>query len=239
MRQLDFPELSQNNPTHTREDSVTSRVEPWLARLVYPLGRYLVLPRYFGKLEVKGLEHLPEEGAAILAPTHRSRWDALLVPYVATARRDRFGRDLRFMVTVDEMKGVQGWFIRHLGGFPVNPRHAEISSLRHGVEVLEENKALVIFPEGDIFRTEEVQPIKAGLARLAIQAEANQPGLGIQIVPISIHYSEPIPHWGCDVEIRIGSPLQVADYCKKPVKQCAQHLKDDLKASLEDLREGR
>jgi 1-acyl-sn-glycerol-3-phosphate acyltransferase len=143
------------------------------------------------------------------------------------------------MVTVDEMKGVQGWFIRHLGGFPVNPRHAEISSLRHGVEVLEENKALVIFPEGDIFRTEEVQPIKAGLARLAIQAEANQPGLGIQIVPISIHYSEPIPHWGCDVEIRIGSPLQVADYCKKPVKQCAQHLKDDLKASLEDLREGR
>lgn len=239
MRQLDFSEVSQKNPTHPREDSVTSRVEPWLARLIYPLGRHLVLPSYFGKIEVKGLEHLPEEGAAILAPTHRSRWDALLVPYVATARRDRFGRDLRFMVTVDEMQGVQGWLIRRLGGFAVNPRHPEISSLRRGVEVLEEKKALVIFPEGNIFRTEDIQPIKPGLARLAIQAEANRPGLGAQIIPISIQYSEPIPHWGCDVEIRIGSPLKVADYCKKPVKQCAQSLKDDLKAALEELREDR
>ena len=49
-----------------------SQCSSWLASLVYPLGRYLVVPFYFRRVEVVGRENLPRSGPVILAPTHRS-----------------------------------------------------------------------------------------------------------------------------------------------------------------------
>jgi 1-acyl-sn-glycerol-3-phosphate acyltransferase len=211
----------------------TSRVSPWLAQLVYPLGSYVVLPFFFSKLEVIGQENLPTTGPVILAPTHRSRWDALLVPY-ATGRMVT-GRDLRFMVSADEVRGVQGWFICRLGGFAIDTKHPAISTLRHGVELLQAGEMMVIFPEGNIFRDGTVHPLKPGLARIALSAESSQPGLGIKIVPINLSYSQPYPHWGCEVKIRIGSPISVADYNTGSIKQNAKALTTDLEAALNAL----
>lgn len=213
--------------------AVNSRFSPWLTPLVYPLASWIVLPFYFGRIDVTGQENLPTEGPVILAPTHRARWDAIIVPY-ATGRNVT-GRDVRFMVSADEVKGLQGWFIRRLGGFPVNTKHPTIASLRHGVDVLQNREMLVIFPEGGIFRDDQVHPLKPGLARLAIQAELSQPDLGVKIVPISLRYSEPYPGWGSNVTVQIDKPLQVADYCRGTVKRDAQRLTADLEANLRRL----
>ena len=204
--------------------------------LAYGLGGWL-LPAYFRSIQVLGQEHLPRTGAVILAPTHRSRWDALLVPYVAG--RFATGRDIHFMVTVDEVKGIQGWLIRRLGGFPVNPRQPAIASLRHGLEVLQAREMMVIFPEGGIFRDGQIHPLKPGLARLALQAESSQPDLNVQILPIHLSYSQEIPTWGCEVVVRIGQPLRVADYSdpQQPVKQAAKQLTQDLAHALSGLAE--
>lgn len=212
--------------------AIRSRVSPWLTPLVYRLGCWFVLPNYL-RIDINGQENLPQEGAVILAPTHRSRWDALLVPYAA----GRFvtGRDIRFMVTADEVKGFQGWMIQRLGGFPVNPRQPTIASLRFGVEVLHNREMLVIFPEGGIFRDHQVHPLKPGLARLALQAESAQPGLGVKIVPIHLDYGQDVPTWGCPVKIAIGKPLEVNQYGQGSVKQRAQKLTGDLEYSLRQL----
>ncbi|MBL1175094.1 lysophospholipid acyltransferase family protein [Pantanalinema sp. GBBB05] len=210
-----------------------SRVSPWLISLAYPVGRHALLPFYFQQIEVSGQEHLPHSGAVILAPTHRSRWDAFMIPYVAG--HDITGRHLRFMVSANEMTGLQGWFIRRMGGFPIDPKRPTIASLRHGVELLQAGETLVIFPEGDIYRDKQVQPLKPGLARLALQAEASRAHLGITIVPISICYSEPLVPWRCRVAIRIGKPLKVADYNTAAPKQQAKKLTDDLQQALSTI----
>ncbi|MEP0913812.1 1-acyl-sn-glycerol-3-phosphate acyltransferase [Leptolyngbya sp. GB1-A1] len=222
------PEPSSKAPVTT----IRSRISPWLTPLVYPLGCWFVLPNYF-RIDITGQENLPLEGPVILAPTHRSRWDALLIPYAA----GRFvtGRDIRFMVTADEVKGLQGWMIQRLGGFPVNPRQPAIASLRFGVEVLHNREMMVIFPEGGIFRDHQVHPLKPGLARLALQAEGNQPGLGVKIVPIHLEYGQEFPTWGCPVKIAIGKPLEVNQYGQGNVKQRAQNLTQDLENSLRQL----
>lgn len=216
---------------------IRSKVSSWLAPIVYPLGCRIVIPGYFGSINVSGQHHLPTEGPVILAPTHRARWDALLVPYAAGRRVT--GRDLRFMVTANEMTGIQGWFIRRLGGFPVNPKQPAIASLRFGLEVLQSREPMVIFPEGGIFRDGKLHPLKPGLARLALQAELSQPGLGVQIVPISLDYEQPYPEWGCDVTIRIGQPLRVSNYCQPEcrdvTKQNARRLTQALASALQDL----
>lgn len=212
-----------------------SQVSPWLISLAYPLGRYALLPFYFKQIDVSGQEQIPLSGPVILAPTHRSRWDAFMIPYVAGY--DITGRHLRFMVSADEMTGLQGWFIRRMGGFPIDPKRPTIASLRHGMDLLQAGETLVIFPEGDIYREHQVQPLKPGLARLALQAEASRSQLGITIVPISIHYSEPLVPWRCQVKITIGCPLKVADYNTGSPKQQAKKLTDDLQQALVGIRE--
>lgn len=216
--------------------SVRSHISSWLAPILYFLGRWFVLPLYFGQIQVIGQEHLPQTGPVLIAPTHRSRWDAFMVPYAAG--RLVTGRDLRFMVSADEMLGIQGWFIRRFGGFPVDTTRPAIASLRHGIELLQAGETLVIFPEGNIFRQDEIQSLKPGLARMAIQAAADRLQPDIQLVPMIIRYGQPIPRWGCQVEIKIGSPLNVTNYCQGSIKQAAQELTRDLQTALETLVTG-
>ena len=237
MIQLDtYSENPLETSTITKVAPVTSHISPWLATLAYPLGRRVVIPLYFGQIEVTGQENLPISGPVILAPTHRSRWDALLVPY-ATGRGVT-GRDLRFMVSANESRGIQGWFIRRLGGFPVDTKHPAITTLRHGVEILQQGETLVIFPEGGNLQENQkcqINRLQPGLARLALQAESSRPNLGSKIVPISIFYSNPTVPWRCYVKIRINSPLVVADYNTGSVKQNAKQLTADLEAALTEL----
>jgi 1-acyl-sn-glycerol-3-phosphate acyltransferase len=221
---------SSHTASESKSVEINSRFSPWLTPLAYSLGCWLVLPGFF-RIRITGQENLPHSGATILAPTHRSRWDALLVPYAAG--RLVTGRDVRFMVSADEVKGFQGWLIRRLGGFPVNPRQPAIASLRFGLDVLQNREMMVIFPEGGIFRDKTLHPLKPGLARLALQAV--QPDLPVQIVPMHLDYSQEIPSWGCEVTIRIGKPLQVADYQQGNVKQEAQRLTADLTTAINRL----
>ncbi|NET59413.1 MAG: 1-acyl-sn-glycerol-3-phosphate acyltransferase [Symploca sp. SIO2E6] len=212
---------------------VNSHINHWLASIIYPLGRHIVLPVYFKQLKVIGHEYIPQAGPVILAPTHRSRWDALVIPYAVG--RPVTGRDLRFMVSADECDGLQGWFIRRMGGFPVDTKRPGISSIRHSVQLLRHGEALVMFPEGNIFRDGKVHPLKPGMARIALQTESSEPGIGLKIVPISIHYSHSVPHWGSDVTVNIGCPLSVTDYLGNSTKTSAQKLTNDLETAMNNL----
>ncbi len=213
-----------------------SQVSPWLVPLVYAVGQYLVLPLYFRRVDVLGQEWLPKSGPIILAPTHRSRWDALMLPYATGVKVT--GRNLRFMVSMNEVKGLQGWFIRRLGGFPIDTLKPGIASLRHSIELLQQGEMIVIFPEGNIFRDRSVQPLKAGFARLALQADAAgiaDSKLGVQVVPVSLTYSDRFVPWRCSVQIRIGKPLEVHQYCTGKAKQDAKVLTEDLRNSLQTM----
>ncbi len=225
-------QTSVQNTANTQVAPFTSRISPWLNPLVYFLGHHF-LPLFFGRIQITGQENIPKTGPVILAPTHRSRWDALLVPYAAG--RCVTGRDLRYMVLITECLGLQGWFIRRLGGFAVDPKRPSITTLRHAVELLQHGEMLVIFPEGGICKGSKVHPLKPGIARLALTAESSQKGLGVKVLPIGINYSESNPQWGTDVTIHIGSPIQVADYMHDSIKQDAKRLTTDLAKTLKQL----
>ncbi|MEM0981734.1 MAG: lysophospholipid acyltransferase family protein [Cyanobacteria bacterium P01_H01_bin.58] len=227
--------VSYSSATVKPRPVTTSQCSPWLTPLVYFLGQHFVLPAYFQKILIKGQENIPRTGPVIIAPTHRARWDSLIVP-LATGR-SATGRDLHFMVTADEVTGIQGWFIRRLGGFAVNVRSPTISSLRHGIDLLRQNSMLVIYPEGGIFRDNEVHRLKPGLARLAVQAEASSENLGVQILPMSIRYSSPYANWRSRIEVQIGQPLQVASYLHQdaPKSSSSDCLKTTARALTVDL----
>ncbi|MBE9168698.1 1-acyl-sn-glycerol-3-phosphate acyltransferase [Pleurocapsales cyanobacterium LEGE 06147] len=233
MIQLNF---FQQNLEREKSNLIDSRVSPWLARLVYPLGCYLVLPLFFGKIEVMGRENIPTDAPVIVAPTHRSYWDALIVAYAMG--RLISGRDLRFMTSLDHVEApIKGWFIRHLGGFPVDTSNPRAGSVRHSIELLSREEMLVIFPEGGIFRDNRVHALKRGVASIALEVEAEQPGSGVQILPVSIKYDRSYPGWGSKVKVDIGSPINVADYLSDSLRQSSQQLTAALKAALQEIHE--
>ncbi|MDJ0583101.1 lysophospholipid acyltransferase family protein [Crocosphaera sp.] len=225
-----------NIPT-SKSEQVKSRISPWLINIAYPFGSKIVLPFYFGSITINGQENIPKTDPVIIAPTHRSRWDALIVPYAFG--RIVSGRDVRFMVTSSEMTGIQGWFIRRMGGFPVDIKRPGASSLEYSVEVLKQGEMLVIFPEGGIFRDTEVHPLKRGVARIALEVESQQPGCGMKILPVRIEYSQPFPSWGTDITVNISPPLDVATYDTTTMKRSSQKLTHDLESNLKRIFQGK
>ncbi|MEI8250573.1 MAG: lysophospholipid acyltransferase family protein [Synechococcus sp. ELA057] len=172
-----------------REQGLCNGISPWLSPLAMVVTQDLVLRTYFRSVLVLDRQHLPLTGPVLLAPTHRARWDALMLPHAAGRRVT--GRDCRFMVTKDEMGGVQGWLLHRLGCFPVDQGRPTMASLRYPIDLLKAGEQLVVFPEGRIQRDDSPIRPQQGLARLALLAVSQ--GVTLPVVPVGIAYSHPRP----------------------------------------------
>ncbi len=171
----------------------------------------LVLSNYFKERLVLGKENLPKEGPVILAPTHRSRWDALMLTMAAGRRVTK--RDCRFMVTLTEMQGLQGWFLQRLGCFPVDQSKPSLTSLRYAIDLIVDGQQVVVFPEGHINRTEKPVKLRQGLIRLTQLAQKK--GVEVNIVPVGLGYSEKIPKPFGKAAICFMESIQVAGSSKQ------------------------
>ncbi|BDA40006.1 lysophospholipid acyltransferase family protein [Candidatus Atelocyanobacterium thalassae] len=217
---------------HSHE-KLQPKISPWLIYIAYILGFWIILPFYFGRLIIKGQENIPKNGSVIVTPSHRSRWDALIIPYAVG--RVASGQDLNFMVSSSEMKGIQGWFIRKLGGFPINSKQLIGGGLDHSIEILKKEKMLVIFPEGGIFRGSQVRTLKRGTAHIVIDVKYQQPSNTVKILPISIQYSKFFPSWRTKVVVNIGLPMDITIYDFQDTKNDSERLTYELESHLKRL----
>jgi 1-acyl-sn-glycerol-3-phosphate acyltransferase len=197
----------QRNPLQRleRERSVCNGISPWLSPLAMVVTQDIALRAWFRRIAVVGHAHLPHGGPVLLAPTHKARWDALLLPHAAGRRVT--GRDCRFMVTLDEMKGLQGWFLHRLGCFAVNQNRPSLASLRYAVDLLAGGQQLVVFPEGRIRRDGGPIRLHQGLARLALLAASQ--GVAVPVVPVGIAYGHPFPTLRDQAALCFGEPLHI------------------------------
>tara|TARA_Y100001968_G_scaffold332764_1_gene392155 strand:- start:6842 stop:7456 length:615 start_codon:yes stop_codon:yes gene_type:complete len=171
----------------------------------------LALGQFFSKTIVLGKEFLPLKGPVVLAPTHRSRWDGLMLTMAAGRRVTN--RDCRFMVTRSEMKGIQGWFLNRLGCFAIDQERPSLVSLRYSVDLLISGQQLVVFPEGRISRNTKPKKLKQGLVRI-VQL-AHKKGIEIDVLPIGLGYSDVVPKPGGLAAICFSEPLRISDFGKK------------------------
>ena len=171
----------------------------------------IALNYFFRRKIIIGAENLPLDGSVVLAPTHRSRWDALMLTMAAGRRITK--RDCRYMVTRSEMMGLQGWFLNRLGCFPIDQGRPSLTTLRYAVDLLLSAQQLVVFPEGKINRLGEPVKLKKGLIRLA-QLASNS-GLEIKVVPVGLAYSEVIPKFCGSASICFSNPIIISKNFKQ------------------------
>jgi 1-acyl-sn-glycerol-3-phosphate acyltransferase len=123
-----------------------------------------VLSRFVYRYRVRGDEHIPTEGAAVLVCNHVSFVDAVLL-MAASPRPIRFMMDHRIFKVP-----VLGWLFRLAKAIPVAPRAedpaAYEAAFKAADQVLAEGDLLGIFPEGGITADGQLQPFKGGVMKI-------------------------------------------------------------------------
>ena len=181
-------------------------INPFLGFLAMFVTQDIVVKIFFSEIIIKDKSFsIPKNCSIILAPTHRSRWDGLVITK-AIGRRAT-GNDCRFMVTKSEMKGIQGWFLKRLGCFSIDQLSPSLSVLRYFVNLIVKKNQLVVFPEGKINKYGKKLVLKQGLYRLALMAAKKTNS--IFVIPIGIAYSQVSPKIRGKVSLCFGKPLLV------------------------------
>ena len=185
----------------------------------------IILKIFFSKKKViNNAFSIPSNSSIILAPTHRSRWDGLVLT-MAMGRRIT-SKDCRFMVTKSEMRGIQGWFLKRLGCFSINQSSPSLSTLRHAIDLIEKGEQLVVFPEGKINKYGKKLTLKGGLYRLAKLAAKKTES--IIIIPIGIAYSNISPKFRSQFCLSFGQPISMNDYLKITIKEFNELLHEKM-----------
>jgi 1-acyl-sn-glycerol-3-phosphate acyltransferase len=173
-------------------------VGPWLRVLFRPW--------------VEGAEHVPDQGAAILASNHLSFSDSFFLPLVVP-------RPITFLAKSDYFTGpgIKGFFTKMffagVGQVPVDRSggRASEAALRTGLRILDEGSLLGIYPEGTRSPNGTLYRGKTGLARMAMEAK-------VPILPVAMIGTYEIQPPGQlrpglrRVGIRIGRPLDFTRY---------------------------
>jgi 1-acyl-sn-glycerol-3-phosphate acyltransferase len=208
------------------------------ARLTYRVIRSLlrlVMTLYF-RIEVTGRENLPKTGGFVLAPGgHRSIVDTPLVSLAGYRVLRYMGAETYFNIP------VLGWFLRAMGGFPVERSATDRSALRRAEWVLNNGEPLAVFPEGTRQQGPLIQPLKEGAAFLACRAE-------VPIVPVGIGGSERAMPKGRHLALPrkltmvIGEPIvppvkaEGQRVKRSQVRQITEQLSDDLQALFDEAQ---
>ena len=131
----------------------------------------------FYKVEVKGIENLPKKGRLIIAANHLSNNDPPLLLSIISRVRSDFG----VLAKKELFKNrVFGYVLKKLGAIPTDRERINVSSVKKSIEMLLNEKCLLIFPEGTRKKDKDIKP-KSGICYLVMKTKAD-------VLPVKISY---------------------------------------------------
>jgi 1-acyl-sn-glycerol-3-phosphate acyltransferase len=178
---------------------------PWLIRVTCAVAR--ILFRCFARVRLEGLEHVPREGALIVASNHTSNADP---PLIQAWLVPALGRPVHWMAKAEALDPpVIGWYFRRIGAFGIRRGAADTEAFRLARRVLDEGRVLGAFPEGTRSHDGRLQSAKEGVALLALRTGA--PVLPVGCVGTHRFWPRGRRLWrfGGQLTLRVAEPFAV------------------------------
>ena len=198
------------------------------ARFLYRLGRWLgrFCFRTFGRLEVAGVECVPQYGPLIVVCNHLSSNDPPLL--VAAIPRPLF------FIGKQELFGnpMSRKLMRAFHVSPFNRSSAGIDAMRTLMQNLERDRAVVIFPEGTRSPDHTMKKGMLGVVYLALKSQA-------PILPVAVTGTHTFPLWRIPFPFRrikasIGPPFTLPVIEGKPSRAVMSSLLDMVMGRVAD-----
>lgn len=144
--------------------------------------RDFMMPVLF-RIKDKGFENIPKDGNFIAGSTHQGYMDAPLASRVPDN-----GRPFGSMSDIKQFSGPLGKMLADFGSFPVD-RYGDFQGnfpdpVQHAEEIINQGKNFVFYPEGRIWETGFVQPIKTGVGRISVGSNVKY------ALPMAQHYAK-------------------------------------------------
>jgi len=205
----------------------------WFRRVVKPIIRFLIW--LLLRMEVKGLEHIPSEGAVILAISHTNFLDPVLMMAVC----------LRPLEAVSKLENLRLLFFGPLiwlyGVISIRRGEVDREALSAAIELLRRGEVLLIAPEGTRSGVGRLQKGRGGLAYIAARA-------GALIVPVGIigvegFWRNLVRLRRTPVQMALGQPFRFAARGRQLDRRALAQMTDEamyqLAATLPPERRGR
>jgi 1-acyl-sn-glycerol-3-phosphate acyltransferase len=183
--------------------------------MFYNLFKYVLLGpflRLFFRPRIEGLDHIPDEGAAIVAGNHLSVSDHFLMPAILKRRITFLAKSEYF--TGPGLKGrLTAAFFRSVGQIPVDRsgKGAGQAAIDEGLGVLSQGQLLGIYPEGTRSHDGRLYKGRVGVAAMALKA-------GVPVIPCAMKGTfeiqppgRKVPRLG-KVTILFGEPLDFSRF---------------------------
>jgi 1-acyl-sn-glycerol-3-phosphate acyltransferase len=182
--------------------------------------------KVFYRLEVFGLENIPEEGGFIMAANHASYLDPPVLGAVSTRRVRFMAREGLFKVPLLRT------FIKAFS-FPVKRGKPHPSAIKEAVQRLRQGQLIVVFPEGSRSADGSLLEAKRGLSVIAALSK-------IPVVPTFIKGTEKALPVGkkllrpAKITVVFGTPLAMKN--QETEKQFQGRLNRDIIKEIENLK---
>ncbi|MGH9929198.1 MAG: lysophospholipid acyltransferase family protein [Pyrinomonadaceae bacterium] len=156
----------------TEPKRVETVLPEWSINLLRPIVR--LGSHVFWRLELKGVENIPQNSGLIIASNHQSYGDPfwLAIP---------IKRPIRFLAWSEAFSWpVIGKAIRMLGAGPLHVHGSDPAAIRRSLTWLRDSGVIVIFPEGGRGLPDgSMIRMKGGAVRMALEA-------GVPILPVTV-----------------------------------------------------
>ncbi|NBM14736.1 1-acyl-sn-glycerol-3-phosphate acyltransferase [Streptomyces sp. GC420] len=179
-----------------------------MAELVYPpvVGAAHTLFKALDlRIDMKGTEHIPPKGGAVLVSNHIGYLDFIFAGL--TARPSK--RLVRFMAKESVFRHkVSGPLMRAMKHIPVDRRQGE-AAFDHALDALRSGEIVGVFPEATISQSFTLKTFKSGAARMALDS-------GVPLIPMALWGTQRLWTKGrprnlgrnhIPVTMRVGEPL--------------------------------
>src|SRR4051812_39403854 len=190
------------------------------------------LLRFFFRVRVEGIEHVPRKGGVILASNHISFCDSIFLPLILRRR-------VTFVAKAEYFEDPKtAWFFRAVGQIPVKRGGGSASAraLESAREVLEAGGVFGIYPEGTRSPDGRLYRGHTGVARLALQTGAPV----VAVAMIGPRGAQPIgqavPRFFMPTPVRFPEPMTFERFADAGADPLAlRHITDEIMYELAQL----
>lgn len=178
--------------------------------------------RLIFRIDAKGSENIPSEGAVLICSNHIHNFDPVIIAMFCR-------RQIRFMAKAEAFSWpVLGYLVKAVGAFPVKRGGSDISAIRTSLKYLKEGQVVGIFPEGTRSKTGELGEAHNGVMMLADSSRTI-------MVPVGI--AGEYKFWG-RIKLRIGQPVMSAGLVSPGEEYSREAATKGLMQRIDALRRG-